>query len=139
MITFVGSDFSDRNLLQMWIDADPWHSIKDVADWWIIGGYLHFKLEDEQGVVCFVRFDQEPNTCLVRLHTQFAPSNQVSEKRVAVAISDAIPRFVRYAKENGVTGIITESVSPKLVAFLCSKLNFKPDTGSNYLLSFNEV
>ena len=136
MVKFVPTKGEDRPLIVSWIDADPWHSYKDAADWWITGGYLQFKLVDEQGVTMFVRFDVEGTE--VRLHTQFAPKAEVDEKRVAMAISQAIPEFIPVAKGNGVTGIITESSSPKLVQFLCGRLGFQPLAGNDYKLTFSE-
>jgi len=135
MINFVKTT-TDVLLLQSWIDADPSHSVKEAADWWVFGGYLHFKLVDEQGTTMFVRFDREGD--LLRLHTQFAPVEEVSETRVAKAISQAIPEFSSYAKLDNVAGIITESSSPKLIAFLCGRLGFKSHGNDNYVLVFDQ-
>jgi hypothetical protein len=137
MIKFTPTVETDTPLIQSWVDADSWNHHKNI-DWWINDPcYLRFKLEDDEGVVIFVRFDQEGET-MVRLHSQFGPVSQVSENRVATAISESMPRFITQAKTNGVTGIVTESVSPKLIMFLCSRLRFKPDTGDDYKLVFSE-
>jgi hypothetical protein len=124
----------DLSLLKSWIAADSWHTNTESPEWWF-GGYISFKLVDDRGVVLFVRFDREGE--FVRLHTQFAPPSEVSEKRVALAISDAIPRFSECAKVDGVKGIVTESISPKLIAFLCARLGFQLDSGTDYVLLFD--
>ena len=137
MIRFVHTTVDDIPELQSWIHADPWHSYKDAAEWWICGGYLTFKLADAEGDVIFVRFDKEDT--LARLHAQFAPIEVVTERRVAIAINYGITSFISHAIKNGVTGIVTESVSPKLVAFLTGRMGFKPSTGNenDYVLNFD--
>ena len=131
MVKFVPTVDADRPLIESWIDADFWHSVKD-AKWWTFG-YLTFKLIDEHGITMFVRLDREGD--LVRLHTQFAPVEEVSKKRVATAIMQAIPEFIPYAKLDNLTGIITESISERLVAFL-KKLGFEHIAGYDYMLKF---
>ena len=121
-------------MLKSWIDADAWHQNKEEVDWWL-RGYLSFKLVDERGTTVFVRFDREGDK--VRLHSQFAIPSDVSEARVALSIMDAIPRFIECAKVDGVKGIVTESVSPKLVAFLQAHLGFEySGAGNDYVLKF---
>lgn len=121
-------------MLKSWIDADVWHQNKEEVDWWL-RGYLSFKLVDERGTTVFVRFDREGD--MVRLHSQFAIPSEVSEARVALSIMDAIPRFIECAKVDGVKGIVTESVSPKLVAFLQTRLGFEySGAGNDYVLKF---
>jgi hypothetical protein len=134
VINFVLLLHEDLPLLKSWIAADTWHTNTESPEWWF-GGYISFKLVDDRGIVLFVRFDREGD--FVRLHTQFAPPSEVSEKRVALAISDAIPRFSECAKIDGVKGIVTESVSPKLVAFLQTRFGFKLDKGNDYVLVFD--
>lgn len=133
MVNFVATTQEDLPVLQSWIDADSWHQNKESVEWWL-RGYLSFKLVDDRGITVFVRFDREGDR--VRLHSQFAIPSEVSEHRVAVSISEAIPRFIECAKVDGVKGIVTESVSPKLVAFLTTRLGFVPDEGNNYVLKF---
>lgn len=133
MLNFVTISQEDLPLLKSWIDADAWHQNKEEVEWWL-RGYISFKLVDDRGITVFVRFDREGD--LVRLHSQFAPPAEVSEKRVALAISEAIPRFSECAKLDGVKGIITESISPKLVSFLCNRLGFQSHAANDYLLSF---
>jgi hypothetical protein len=141
MIHFVRTTAADESTLRAWIDADPWHSYKDAVEWWInVGGYLTFKLVDKEGDVLFVRLDREgPDGTMVRLHTQFAPKDAVSEKRVAIAINFGITAFIPHGVASGIEGIITESVSPKLIAFLESRMGFKRlDNTDDYVLYFNQ-
>lgn len=135
MAKFLPTTFEDAPLLKKWIEADPWHSYKDAVEWWIVGDYLTFKLVDDQGVVIFVRFNREADYFL-RLHSQFGPVSEVSERRVAMAIAQAIPEFIPHAKSNNAVGIVTESVSPKLVTFLCNRMGFKHSSSDDYLLEF---
>ena len=138
-INFVPTVEEDLPLIKTWIDADPWHPYKSAERWWLtaaIGSFIAFKLVDELGTVVFVRFDKEGN--LIRMHGQFAPADQVSEKRVAKALLESIPRFILEIKTRGIIGIITESVSPRLVAFLCNRLGFKLVVNDDYKLIFGE-
>lgn len=136
MIAFETIKQEDLQLLKSWIGNDPWHTNKEAVEWWT-KGYISFKLVDELGPTVFIRFDREDDR--VRLHSQFAPSQEVSEKRVAISIVDAIPRFIEKAKVDGVKAIVTESVSPKLVAFLTSRVGFDyAGHGNDYVLSFQE-
>ena len=134
MLTFVAITQEDLPQLKSWIDTDAWHQNKEEVDWWL-RGYLSFKRVDERGTTVFVRFDREGDK--VRLHSQFAIPSEVSEARVALSIMDAIPRFIECAKVDGVKGIVTESVSPKLVAFLQARLGFEySGAGNDYVLKF---
>jgi hypothetical protein len=137
MIKFVRTTVEDIPKLQSWISVDPWHSFKDAAEWWIYG-YLTFKLVDPEGDVLFVRLDKDGES-RVRLHTQFAPPDVVSTRRVAAAIVYGITAYIPHGIANSVTGIVTESVSPKLVAFLIGKMNFEPLTGNDYVLDFSKL
>ena len=137
MLNFVTTTQEDLPLLKNWIDADSWHQNKESIEWWL-RGYLSFKLADDRGTTVFVRFDREGD--LVRLHSQFATTEEVSEARVALSISEAIPRFIECAKRDGVKGIVTESVSPKLVAFLQARLGFEySGAGNDYVLNFDDL
>jgi hypothetical protein len=133
VINFVATTQEDLPVLKSWVDADSWHQSKEETDWWL-RGYLSFKLTDDRGITVFVRFDREGE--LVRLHSQFATSSEVSEVRVALSISEAIPRFIVCARADGVKGIITESISPKLIAFLTTRLGFVHSQGNDYVLMF---
>lgn len=136
MSYFVPTTYDDEPLIQRWVDADPWHPEGDPEHWWVIGGYLHFKVMDEDGVVAFVRLDREGD--LLRFHTKFAPVEEVNEKRVARAIINTISGVKPYAITDHVEGFIIASVAPKLVAFLCKNLGFKPDVSDNVKMMFGE-
>jgi hypothetical protein len=90
-------------------------------------------LEDAQGIVLFLRADDEHDG-RVRLHVQFAPS-VVSKRRVAVALLKAIPVFADTVKRP----LVTESVSPSLIAFL-QRVGFKAVEGTDaYVYEVAEV
>ena len=139
MTKFVETTLEDIPLLESWIAADPYHVNKDTASWWLTGAqgsYLAFKLVDERGTVVFARFDREGD--FLRQHGQFAPLDQVSEKRVAISYSECFPKLITQVKLDGIRGVVTESVSPKLVAFLCNRLGFVSDVANDYKLTFSE-
>ena len=139
-LRFVRSTNEDLATLHAWINADPWHSYKDAAEWWISGGYLAFKLVDKDGDVLFVRLDHEDcSGTLVRLHTQFAPDDVVSKRRVAKALSFGVTEFAPHGVANGLTGFVTESVSPDLIAFMVHHIGFKPNTGNDFVLNFSDL
>jgi hypothetical protein len=121
--------------LKEWIAADEWHRDKDLPcenpAFWVTGvkgAYLASRLVDELGTVLFFKFDKE-NPSRLRLHTQFAPVSEVSERRVAKAIMEGLQRFSVHASADGYTSIVTESISPRLVSFL-KKMGFT-DAGKN--------
>lgn len=137
MINFVYTDKSDIDQLTRWIQADPWHSEKDTPEWWLSSiAYLTFKLTDAEGTVLFVRLDQVGDT-LLRLHSQFGPISEVSEKRTALGILYGINNYIPHGQLNGVTGLVTESTSPRLINFLIRKLGFEQHVGNDYKLNFS--
>jgi hypothetical protein len=135
MLEFLVTSNDDLSLLKEWIAADEWHSdptlpCQNPAYWLtgVNGSYLASRLVDELGTVLFFKFDVETTDCL-RLHTQFGPVSDVSERRVAKAILEGLQRFSIHASADGFTSIVTESISPRLVSFL-KKMGFT-DAGKN--------
>jgi hypothetical protein len=110
---FESTTTADLPLLTEWIAADPWHKNQPTTFWLGSGTIVAARLEDAQGIVLFLRADDEHNGA-VRLHVQFAPESVVSKRRVAVALLRAIPTFA----ETVGRPLITESVSPSLIKFL---------------------
>jgi hypothetical protein len=139
MITFAPVTADDLPEIEKFIEYDPLHRdrTKPGANpkWWLTGisSFVSFRLVDAEGTVCFVRFDREDPSTL-RLHAQFGNGVGVTESRVAAAISDAIPRFVTHAHAHSFSSIITESVSERLIGFLCDKLGFVAAGSSDYRL-----
>jgi hypothetical protein len=136
MTRFVASTGADVLNLMEWIAADPYHHEHITPHWWLTAqGYLSFRLDDAWGPVLYVRVDDEGE--YFRLHVQFAPPDLVSRSRVVCAMLDAIPQMVEIARLKGKRGLITESVSPSLIAFLC-KQGFKPTTNNDYVREIAE-
>ena len=135
MINFLATDFEHLPMIQEWIAADEWHQ-NQPADFWLTGNecFVAFRLEDREGIVFFVRFDTEGK--YLRLHTQFGPVDQVSQRRVAAAITNAMEKFIPVAKEREFVGIVYESTSPGLILFM-HKMGFaKIEATNDYRLDF---
>lgn len=130
---------ADLEQIREWITADPYH--KDdprcTAEGLLTGnGFLTFCLRDDEGPLCFVRLDSEVD--MLRLSTQFGPETEVSKKRLITGLlSTGIPAIVIFAKENKYKGIVFESTSPTLIAFM-DKQGFRPKSGDDYALVFEE-
>jgi len=130
---------ADLPQIQEWINADPYH--KDdprcTAEGLLTGnGALAFCLGDDEGPLCFVRLDVESE--FLRLSTQFGPEAEVSKKRLVTGLlSTGIPAIIIFAKEGKYKGIVFESTSPTLIAFM-DKQGFRPLSGNDYVLNFEE-
>jgi len=131
----------DLPQIEEWIKADPWH--KDDPTWKAEGlltgnGVLCFCLSDDKGPLCFVRLDAEGE--MLRLATQFGPENEVSKSRlVAGLLSMGIPAIIEFGKVKGYKGIVFESTSESLIAFM-NRLGFFKAAGENdYALTFEEA
>lgn len=130
---------ADLEQIREWIASDPYH--KDdprcTADGLLTGnGTLTFCLQDDEGPLCFVRLDAEEE--LLRLSTQFGPESEVSKKRLVTGLlSTGIPAIILFAKESKSKGVVFESTSPSLIAFM-DKQGFKPKSGDDYALVFEE-
>ena len=132
---------ADLEQILGWIAADPYH--KDdprcTAEGLLSGagnGVLTFCLQDSEGPLCYVRLDVEGE--VLRLSTQFGPEEQVSKRRLVTGLLDAgIPAIKIFAKGKKYKGIVFESVSPSLIAFM-DKQGFKAAGGNDYMLTFGE-
>jgi hypothetical protein len=127
----------DLPQISEWIQADPYHKDdpRNQAEFLMTGlGLLTFCLTDDKGPLCYVRLDAEGD--LMRLATQFGPEEEVSKRRLVVGLlNEGIPAIIAFGKENGYKGIIFESVSPSLIAFM-DKAGFKSVGGVDYQLTF---
>jgi len=128
---------SDLEKIQKWIQVDPWHKdeTRHSAEFLLTGnGLLTFCLTDDNGPICFVRLDAEGE--MLRLATQFGPESEVSKKRLVVGLlSMGIPAIVKFGKDQGFKGIVFESTSESLVAFM-SRQGFKHVNDNDYALVF---
>lgn len=137
MIKFSTSTLDDIEQIKEWGLNDPYHFHLGQSEWWLTGngGMLAFCLMDEDGPLAYVRLDTEGD--LTRLHTQFAPEEVVSKKRLVLGMIDAIQVTTPLLKEKGSKGIIFNSVSPSLIAFM-STLGFNPVGSNDYVQTFEE-
>ena len=140
MIKLTPSTIDDLEQIQEWIALDPYHQNekKLKADWWLTGAkgsLLDFCLQDDNGPTCYVRLEKEND--LTRLHTQFAPEEVVSKRRLVMSMLEAFKMTIPYLKSINMKGIIFESTSPSLIAFM-EKQGFKHVSGDDYLLMFED-
>lgn len=137
MATLAPTTYDDLALIRGWILVDPWH--KDdpsfQAEKLLTGfGLLSFCLRDEEGPLCFVRLDAEGD--MVRFATQFGPEGEVSKRRLILGmLSLGIPTIANFARRKGYRGLVFESVSPTLIAFM-QKQGFKHAENNDYSLIF---
>lgn len=130
---------SDLPQITEWIQADPWHrdDPRHTAEFLLTGnGLMTFCLTDDKGPLCYVRLDDEGS--VMRLATQFGPESEVAKRRLVHGLlSEGIPFIIAFGRENGYKGIIFESTSPSLIAFM-DKLGFKSVGGADYQLTFED-
>jgi len=116
---------------------DLWHEGQP-SEFWLTGnGILTFTLNDEEGVVCYVRLDDEAP--FVRLHTQFLSEGKCSKRRLVIAMIDAFKVVIPHLVERGFKGIVAESISPTLIAWLQKQGFVAVDESDDYVLRFASV
>jgi len=137
MINLSLSGLGDLEQLKEWTAADPYHFHQGQPEWWLTdapGSLLAFLLTDEEGPLAFVRFDLEGE--YLRLHTQFAPEEVVSKKRLVIGILEGLNSVMNYYKPSGAKGVIFNSVNPGLILFMDHSLGFKSVGNDDYRLDF---
>lgn len=140
MIKFETSLPSDLSQLSEWIAADPYHFHQGQPEWWLTGmegSLLAFLLMDERGPLTFVRLDKEGEH--VRIHTQFAPRAEVSQRRLVAGMIQCLDALIMRATVEGFKGMIFNSVSPSLIAFMCKRFGFESVGNDDYRLDFKET
>ena len=126
----------DTEQLTEWIQADPYHQDCLNPEWWFTGnGLLSFCIQDSKPIV-YCRVDVEHPR--LRLHCQFGPVSEVSRFRVVKALTWGIPVMQHLARQNNLTGLVYQSVSPSLIQFMQIKFGFVPIDNNDYLLEFRE-
>jgi hypothetical protein len=135
MINLSESTLDDLEQLTEWILHDPYHFHQGQPEWWLTGNdnLLAFCLMDEIGPVCYVRLDSENG--YVRIHTQFAPESVVGKRRLVSAMVQCMSKLIEFYKESA-KGMIFNSVSPSLVAFMSKNLKFESVGNDDYQLEF---
>lgn len=136
MIRLLESTKDDISQLAEWIEADPWHHNQGQPEWWLTGnGALSFCLQDDKGPLCYVRLDQEGE--LIRLHTQFAPYDEVNKIRLVRGMIKCLPMVEKFARDSKANGIIFKSSSAGLIQFMKKwNKNFKEAQNDDYVLTF---
>lgn len=134
-IEFVPTAFGDVEQLAKWIQHDPYHKDCLNPEWWLTGnGLLSFRVDDLIGPVMYIR--TEPDDGLLRIHTQFAPEQEVSKLRVVRAIVKGLPKLEILARDNVLSGFVYRSVSPLLVEFMIKKFRFVAVGKDDYRMLF---
>lgn len=118
-------------LLTHWIESDKHHR-GDSAEWWFTPGVLNSVIEDEVGIVCFVKLVK--TDIGLTLHTQFGPQSEVSVRRLIPVILEAIPKIIEVAKPYG--SLSFQSVSPRLISFM-KRFGFEQSTESEDICVLN--
>jgi hypothetical protein len=127
---------TDLDILGEWIAHDPYHFHLGHPEWWLTGAedsLLAFCLMDDKGPLTYVRLDREGE--YVRIHTQFAPDTVVSKRRLVVGMLQCMEQLIIIYKTSS-KGMIFNSVSPSLIAFMDKRLGFKPVGGNDYRVDF---
>jgi hypothetical protein len=136
MINFSNAVESDIPQLTEWIAHDPYHFHQGSPEWWLTGsGMLTFCLQDERGPLCYVRLDDEEG--YVRVHTQFAPEAVVSKRRLLVGMNQCMIMLINLYRPTN-AGMIFNSVSPSLIAFMCKRFGFLSVGNDDYQLDFED-
>jgi hypothetical protein len=123
--------------LSAWIAADPDHSGEMSAEWWVTGSegsLLAFRLDDACGPLCYVRLDEKDSNGLIRLHTQFAPRQQVSKVRLIKGMLWCVPVVQKFCEQQNSSNIIFQSSNTLLVGFMKRKFRVQLAGGSDYIL-----
>jgi len=141
MIRFIPTSLEDQPQICEWLSEDPSKKGDPIMPgWWVTGANCVMAgcAQDEFGPVVYLRFDRDGD--LIRMHTVFAPEAEVSKRRVAQAISQAMPALMGLAKKNGGKGIVFESVSSKLIDFM-GRFGFvpRPNYFNDFVLMFEEM
>jgi len=135
MIKLTPSTPDDIEQIKEWTLHDPYHFHQGQPEWWLTaaeGSLLAFCLMDSKGPLTYVRLDTEGE--YVRIHTQFAPESVVSKRRLIVGMIWNIEVLIALFKDY--KGLIFNSVSPSLIAFMSKKFGFKPVGNDDYRLDF---
>lgn len=128
----------DLEQLTEWITADTYHKHQGQPEWWLTGnGLLAFCLMDDKGPLTYVRLDEEGE--YVRINTQFAPREIVSQRRLVVGMLRCMNALTDIYKTQGKKGFVFESISPTLIAFMSKRQGFSFIGNNEYRVDFEET
>jgi hypothetical protein len=138
VINLVPSTLEDVEQIKAWTLHDPYHFRQCQPEFWLTnaaGSLLAFCLKDSRGPLSYVRLDSEGE--YIRIHTQFAPEEVVSKRRLVVGMIECMNSLIEFNKLLA-KGFIFNSISPSLIAFMSKNLNFKSVGNDDYRLDFEE-
>jgi hypothetical protein len=139
MIQFGESIVDDQSQISEWTKTDPYHFHQldySGPGWWLTGsGLLAFTLLDERGPLCYVRLDEEDGR--IRIHTQFAPEAVVSKRRLLVGMIQCVTKLIELYRPTH-NGMVFNSVSPSLIAFMGKRFGFMSVGNDDYRLDFED-
>lgn len=138
MVNFTPTTLDDQPQIAEWLLLDSSKSFEAASPgWWLTGTdcVVAFCLSDASGPTMYVRMDRE--SPFARMHTVFAPESQVEKKRLVLSLLEGFPQLVAVMGTGGFKGIVFESTSESLVKFM-SHLGFVPQSGNDYVLTFEE-
>jgi hypothetical protein len=136
MIKLDPSTQADVEQITEWAQHDPYHFHQGQPEWWLTGApgsLLAFCLMDQRGPLAYVRLDEEGE--YVRIHTQFAPEEVVSKRRLVVGMVKCLEKLIELYKASR-KGMVFNSTSPTLIAFMDKHLGFKSVGSDDYQLNF---
>lgn len=140
MITFTPTTLFDVPQIDEWIKLDPYHHEQGRPEWWLgRGALVAFCVSDNVGPLTFCRLDAEDG--YVRIHTQFAPEEEVSKARLIAGFDEAMPQLIALHQDKGLwspvwKGMIFKSINPSLIAFMDKRYGFKSVGDDDYRLDF---
>lgn len=135
MLKFIPSVSTDVDQIRDWAAADPWHNQQKQPEWWLTGTDCHiaFCAQDDVGPVVYVKVEREGDW--YRLHCQFGPREEVSRERLLETMNIGFPVLFKLLRQDGGAGVVFESQSRSLIAFL-SVYGFKSRGAGDYELKF---
>lgn len=106
---------------------------RDVSfDFWLTGrGLLSGRINDSMGPTMYFCFKEDDG--VARLHTLFAPEEEVSKLRIARVLIKAFPVLAKEIKSLGFKSIVFESINSPLIKFM-SRLGFRPRPGGKEMI-----
>lgn len=135
---FTTTTKDDLPLIADWINDDIYHRGIVSPDFFLTGnGYLSFCFSDGKGPVLFVRSDREDD--MLRLSIQFGPEDEVSRSRIVKAILLFYPVLAGRSKQDGMKGVVFNTLNSSLADFAKSALSFEAADNNDFVYRFQGV
>lgn len=113
-------------LAQAWTEADPDHCSTTKGEFWLVqdAAVNSFILEDQFGVVFFIRLDEKPNHEM-EIHIQFSPDQSPDMRlRTMNGLSRGWHWLEQQLQVKGVKTVYFRSKSQRLIYFCQHRLGF---------------